>query len=122
MRSLSTLLLILAIVLAGAWIWQGATIGKRLGLTRTAVPSAPSPSAGVLADQLTPDKIRKLELTPPGGETITLEKKNGTWTQPGNWPVRQDEAIKLADLLSTLRTRFTPIPLEGDSPDLSPYG
>ena len=68
------------------------------------------------------DKVKKIDLTPSGGETISLERKNGVWTQPGNWPVRQAEADKLADLLCTLRTRFLPIPLEGDSPDLSPYG
>src|SRR5262245_32160867 len=113
MRSLSTLLLILAIVLSGLWLWQGPAIGRRIGLTRTSTPTAPSPSSAILADQLTKDKIRKFELTTPGGEAITLEKKNGIWTQPGNWPVRQEEANKLAELLGSLRTRFTPTALEG---------
>jgi len=42
MRGLSTILLIAVIVLAGLWVWQGSTIGPKLGLTRSAAPAGPN--------------------------------------------------------------------------------
>src|ERR671933_2394298 len=99
MRWLTTLLL-LALAAGGAfWLWKGDDLAPKVGLP-TAAPAAdddPSAARDTLADQLTPDKVKRIELTVPAHDSLVLTKADdGTWTQPGNWPVRQEEAAELA--------------------------
>ena len=121
MRYLVTFLLVLAVVVAAAWLTFGDRVLTVTGL-RSNSESAASAAVPVL-DQLTPNAVRKIDLTPPGEPTLTLTRTaNGTWTQAGNWPVRQAEANALVNTLTGLNTRFVPVRLEGDPPDLTAYG
>jgi hypothetical protein len=124
MNAKSLIPLILLAAVGGVLAWQGNTIAPYLGLRNAGTGAAVSSSASAkaLADKLAPEKIRKLELT-VNGETTSLEQKGGEWTQPGNWPVVQSEAAKLIDAITTLRTRYVPIPFDNaESTDFKPYG
>src|SRR5437899_1349498 len=80
-----------------------------------------SDSLAVLENELKPENLEKLEIR-ADGRTVVLERgSGGEWTLPGHWPTRQAEADRLVRTLTSLQSRFAPIPL-GNSPDLSPYG
>src|SRR5216683_4360544 len=80
-----------------------------------------SDSLAILENQLKSDRLEQLEVT-ADGRTVTLERgSGGEWTLPGHWPTRQAEADRLVRTLTSLQSRFAPIPLS-DPPDLSPYG
>src|SRR5207244_537710 len=50
-----------------------------------------------------------------GTDVTALDRAAGdTWVMPGNWPTRPTEVRQLVDLLSSLRSRFEPIPLGED--------
>ncbi len=50
-----------------------------------------------------------------GEEVITLGRTTAdTWVMPGNWPTRPAEVHHLIDLLTGIRSRFSPIPLAQD--------
>jgi hypothetical protein len=96
------------------------------GLIWLIVPSqrraaASSDSLAVLENQLKPDRLNRIEVT-VDGRTVVLERaQGGEWTLPGNWPTRQAEADRLVRTLTSLQSRFAPIPLT-NPPDLSAYG
>jgi hypothetical protein len=78
-------------------------------------------SISVLENELTADKLTRIEIS-RGERHMLLERKPGQeWTLPGQWPVRKPEVEHLVEVLVTLRTRFIPYAL-GDPPDLKPYG
>lgn len=114
-----TTLLLLALAAGGAlWLWKGDEIAPKVGLPGAAPAPDDDPSAArdTLAGQLTADAVRRIELAVPGHDPLVLTKAaDGTWTQPGNWPVRQEEAADLARTLTSLKTLFRPIRLEGDA-------
>ena len=117
MRLLLTLLMLILVALGVAWL----TAGDRLGLTPPRpAPDAADPAIDALT-QLRPEKVRKIDLTPPGQPTVSLTRNpDGTWSQPGNWPVRASEATALLNALTGLRTRFHPV--KASDADLSKYG
>src|SRR5579883_1192894 len=114
MRWFTTFLLLLLVAGGAFWLWKGDEVGPKLGLP-TGGPAAedePSEARKVLAEQLTPEKVRKIDLTTAGNDPLVLTReKDGTWAMPGNWPVRQEEAADLARTLTSLRTLFRPVPL-----------
>lgn len=118
MRWFTTILLLVLVVGSTFWAWKGDSIAPSLGVGAPA--SAPtSPTTDALA-QLKSEDVTSLTLT-NGGDTLALVRgPNGTWTQPGNWPVRQDDAAALLGSLANLKTRFQPITPEGG--DLKPFG
>ena len=121
MRWLTTLLLLILVAVGGVFALFGGDLLTRVGLRKSA-PAASVESTGPLAS-FKPDAIGKIELNVPGQPPLTLEKTPaGTWTQPGNWQVRDKEVRELVDVLAGLKTRFAAIPLTGDPPDLKPYG
>jgi len=78
-------------------------------------------SLAVLENELKPEYLEKLEIT-SDGRTVVLERgSGGEWTLPGHWPTRQTEADRLVRTLTSLQSRFAPIPL-GNPADVSPYG
>ncbi|HEV2948622.1 MAG TPA: DUF4340 domain-containing protein [Gemmataceae bacterium] len=80
-----------------------------------------SESLAVLENELKPENLEKLEIT-ADGRTVVLERGSGSeWTLPGHWPTRQTEADRLVRTLTSLQSRFAPIPL-GNPADVSPYG
>lgn len=119
MRWFTTFLLILLVALGVLWLVFGDAARRAVGVsTRVETPSA---TAAALTDQLKADTIRRIQRTLPNGETLTLERVQGEWSQPGQWPVRQAEANALAAALADLKSRFQPISLEAGA-DLKPYG
>ena len=124
MNAKSIIPLLLLAGLGGVLAWKGSAIAPQIGLRSSASGGsvAASASSKALAERLTAEKIRKVDLA-LNGEVVSLEKKGGEWTQPGNWPVVQSEANKLIDVLTTLRTRYVPITIaSAESADLKPYG
>ncbi len=119
MRWLTTLLLLFLVAAVGTF----ALIGGRL-LTGTGLraPEPPPAKPLIAADGAQPPRITRIELSVPGQPDLTLEKKSETWTQPGNWQVREKEVQELVDAIASLKTRFAPIALAGDSPDLKSFG
>jgi hypothetical protein len=80
-----------------------------------------SASVVVLEQQLKPDHLQRIEVTHDGRTTVFERDAAGEWTLPGHWPARQTEINRLIQALTSLQSRFAPIPL-GDSTDLEPYG
>ncbi len=115
MRWVLTVLLGLLVAGAGAWL---AFSDRILPPDPNATPS----TATTTLEGISRDQIQKIDLTVPGQSTLTLTRNpDGTWSQPGNWPVRSAEARGLVDTLGGLRSRFLAIHLPA-SPDLKPYG
>src|SRR5439155_9141421 len=74
-----------------------------------------------LQEQLTPEKIERIDIQ-HGQRPVVLERgASGDWTLPGKWPARKAEAEELIHLLTHLRSRFAPIPL-AEPADLRSYG
>ena len=114
MRWLLTIVLGLLVAAAGLWL----ALGHKL---TPADPTAASPATAVL-DAVRPDQIKKLDLMTPGKPALSLSRNpDGTWSQPGNWPVRAGDVTALVDTLAGLRSRFAAVKLP-ENPDLKPYG
>jgi hypothetical protein len=117
-----TTLVLLVLVALGLGFWLVPGTGSWLALT----PSKPtaSPDAGtldVLQDELTPDKLNRIEVS-FGQEHLVLERGSGNeWSLPGKWPTRKPEVEELVRRLCDLRSRFAPIAIK-DAPDLRNYG
>jgi len=80
-----------------------------------------SESLTVLEHQLKPDQLHRIEVT-NDGQTVVFERgSTGEWTLPGHWPARAAEIDRLVGTLTSLQSRFAPIPL-ANSADLAPYG
>jgi hypothetical protein len=60
---------------------------------------------------LKPDKLTRIEVRAPAGTTVIERRPDGTWGLPGNWRPRLPEVQGLVDLLSSLRSRFEPMPI-----------
>lgn len=124
MRWFTTFLLALLVAGGVAWMWKGDEIASKAGIAvGPREPDTRSAARAALAEQLAPGKLKKIELTVPGHDPLILTRAaDGTWTQPGNWPVRQAEADTLADALTSFAPRYLPIRLDGEAADLKRYG
>ena len=121
MRWLTTLLLLILVAVGGAFAFFGGDLLTRVGLRKSA-PAASVESTAPLAT-FKPDTITKIELNIPGQTPLILMSlPTSGWYQPGGWQVREKEVRELVDMLAELKTRFGAIPLDGASPDLTPYG
>ncbi|MBA4063345.1 MAG: hypothetical protein C0501_06455 [Isosphaera sp.] len=117
----STFALVLLAAAAGAWYFMGDAWGPQVGIT-PARPEPPRSAAAAALDAVTPKTITRVEVTPPAGEGLVVERAGpDAWAMPGNWFPRQAEVRELVDALGSLRTRFHPVPL-GDAPDLAAFG
>ncbi|GIW78483.1 MAG: hypothetical protein KatS3mg105_0290 [Gemmatales bacterium] len=74
-----------------------------------------SPALDAL-QQLKQAKINKIEIK-EGKNEFVLEKKDNEWWLPGNWPARQREVEDLVQLVTSIKTRFAPVPLTDDKAD-----
>jgi hypothetical protein len=75
-----------------------------------------------LQKALVPDRIERIAVR-HGQRLMVLERgPSGEWTLPGRWPARKAEVEELVRLLTSLRSRFTPIPVTDDPADLKSYG
>ncbi|CAN5606640.1 hypothetical protein BH11PLA2_BH11PLA2_06380 [soil metagenome] len=115
MRWLITLGLAVLVAAGGAWLAFGSKL-------KGTVAEAPSAALAVLREQVKPDTIRRIDRMQTGQESVVLTRNaDGTWSQPGNWPVRKEEADKLAALLADVKTRFQPLAVPADK-DLKAFG
>jgi len=121
----STLLLILLAGGVGAWLWKGDEWAVRWGLRAAPEPgAADSPSVKLLASEITPAKVTRIEIPMANGsETLVLERNDvkSEWKMPGQWPARPPVVAELVSAITDLRTRFAPIALTTNA-SLKPYG
>jgi hypothetical protein len=111
MRWLVTLTLLLLVLAGGSWLVFGSWAESRLGL-RGPDPGAASAESLKRLDPFTrADAVTRVQLGTPDRATLTLTRSDdGTWAQPGNWPLRDGEVAGLVNALTTLRTRFAVVP------------
>lgn len=124
MRWFITLMLI-GLVAAGVfWLAAGDRVLTAVGVRPAEAPTSASPSLTSIDQYLQPEKILRLQVGPPEQPTLTLSRNaDGTWSQPGNWPLRETEVAELISAITTLRTRFAVIPLPNTSAEtLKTYG
>jgi hypothetical protein len=105
--------IVLALLLGGgaaAWFLLGRSPAEK-----------PSDTLTVLEKELKPAALTRIEIE-RGDRQVVLERaRGGEWSLLGKWPVRKLEVDQLVNTLTTLRSRFEPIPL-GTPPKLKPYG
>ncbi|MGL6076523.1 MAG: DUF4340 domain-containing protein [Fimbriiglobus sp.] len=105
MRWIVTFLLILAASLTGAWLVYETWI------LPTTQPVPVNTSLTRLGQLGNPANIRKVSVTLPNQPALTLTRNpDGTWSQPGNWPVRESEVEVLINAIVGLKSRFQPLP------------
>ncbi|HVK18395.1 MAG TPA: DUF4340 domain-containing protein, partial [Fimbriiglobus sp.] len=120
MRWLITFVLLVLVLAGGVWLAAGDRVRTTLGLPKPGPTAAPAESFALVDQYLRPDRLRGLKVTAPGQPTLTLTRaSNGSWSQPGNWPLRDAEVAALVNTLTGLRSRFAAVPL---GPDLAAYG
>jgi hypothetical protein len=120
--NLKTTLVLLVLVAAGAVLFVfGPALSPELGLA-SKTNSADAGTQQILENELTSAKLHRIEIRSGDREVVLERGEGGEWSLPGKWPVRKNEVDQLVGTLGELRSRFAPIPLEGDPPDLKPYG
>ncbi len=118
----TTLVLLVLTAGGGVMWWKGADWGLPIVPT-TSNPSALTLSETQLALQaITPQQLHRIKVTMPDQEPVLLLKQAGNWVLPGNWPVRTPQVNELLATLSDLDSRFAPIALAEENPDLVAYG
>ena len=96
---------------ASAWWWLSHREGE-----------APvSPTLAYFKDALTSDKLTRVEVVRGKDTRFVLERTGQEWSLPGKWPTRPQETKAWIERLTSLNTRFQPVPLD-DKADLKPYG
>jgi hypothetical protein len=118
----STLLLIVLLVAGATVAWFGPSLAPMLDLAPAKSDTANSGSLEILKDELTPAKVTYVAVS-NAGKTVTLERTGLDWSLPGKWPTRKPEVEALIQLLTSLRSRFEPIPFQATEPaELKKYG
>ncbi len=109
--NLKTTLALAVLVAAGcAFYFLGLSVPAFLG-TRPAAP-ADAGTTAFLENELTPDRLTRIEIHQGDQRLVVLDRpRGGDWSLPGGWPTRKPEAEALVKLLTSLRSRFTPISL-----------
>lgn len=111
--NLKTTLFLLVLLVGGAAGWYVMT---------ARVPNAAgSPTLEFLDQQLTPERLTRIEIVRPGRPAVVLERTGDEWMLPGKWPVRTSEVDELVRTLTTLDSRFTPNDV-GKETDLAKFG
>ena len=105
-------LAVLALIGGAAWV---ASLSLKPSV-------APSETLDVLSNVLTPEHVTRIEVKHGPNHVVLEHKAGGEWTLPGNWPARRQEVAQLVDLVTSLRSRFAPIPLAAQSDELKAYG
>jgi hypothetical protein len=104
----TTLALLVFATAGGVLVWFTTDLPQRLGLAPVAA-ARPSETLRILDEELTPDKVRSIEVR-RGDQALVLRRDaDGGWSLPGKWPTRQVEVKQLVALLTGLRSRFEPV-------------
>lgn len=106
--------LLLAILVAGGGV---AAWFVNRGLTP---PTAAGPTLEFL-EKLQPNSLTRISLAKGDDTRFVLERNGPEWSLPGKWPVRTTDVEHIIKVLTTLRSRFAPIPIAKDA-DLTEYG
>src|SRR5262245_9761255 len=108
------ILIVLAAAGVGAWYWYQTQ--------RSDAP--PSESVVFLEKSLVPDKIQSIEVLRGKQSKVKLDRAGKEWTLPGKWPARVQESDEWVKLVTTLHSRFAPLPISKDAKDseLRPFG
>lgn len=110
--NLKTTLVLLVLAAAGVVLYlYGLTLPPALTPGTPAPTAAAGTSLAILENELTPQKLTKLEVQ-QGGRRLVLERDAaGEWSLPGKWPTRKAEVDGLINLVTGLHSRFAPLPL-----------
>jgi hypothetical protein len=114
----TNLLLVVLAAGAGAWLWKGDALVPRLA--PKSAPPDPHALTALEAD-FAPASITRIEISPAGGDPFAFVRTEAGWTQSGGWPLLAVAVDELVEALSTLRTRFQPVPLP-EGADLAAFG
>ncbi|HXG13192.1 MAG TPA: DUF4340 domain-containing protein [Gemmataceae bacterium] len=118
----TTLVLVVLVVMGGVLFVYGPDLAGWFGWT----PRPPDPvgaqTLNVLANELKPQSLTRIEIRHSDRQMVLQRAPGGEWTLPGRWPTRKPEVEQLVGLLTNLRSRFAPIPLTEDPPELHEYG
>ena len=87
-----TTLALVVLVGAGVILWWcgGPQLPPALNPTRRRPPVEDKGTRDFLKE-LRPEKMTRIEVQAPSGNTVLNRKPDGTWGMPGNWPVRDAE-------------------------------
>ena len=120
MRWFITLLLIVLVTAGGLWLgFEDRIRATVIGVTPGNSPTAKSSAR--LTELINGGGIQAITLTQPQQPALVLTKNaDGTWSQPGNWPLRDSEVAVLVNAITSLQSRFDTIAVAGD--DFTPYG
>src|SRR5262245_38165385 len=111
--SWKTTLILAIVVAAGAGAWY------LLDLRQTSTPD--SPTLSFLEQNLKPEKLTRITVE-RGKRRVELTRKAGEeWALPGGWPIRDAELKQFLTMLTTLRSRHTPVAISADQA-LEAYG
>jgi hypothetical protein len=104
----TTLALVILVVTGGVIL----LLGPKAASVFEGQPAVDAGTLAVLETELTPDKLSQIEVR-QGERVLLLSRGEGSdWTLPGRWPTRTAEVEQLVGLLTNLRSRFAPLPLD----------
>lgn len=117
--NLKTTLALLALAAVGATLWfLDLPLPVQLGGKAREI-TLDQGTLGFLDQDLKGEKLTRIEVR-SGGQRVVLERAGGVWSLPGGWPTRRPQVEQLVELLTSLRSRFLPIPLKDG--DLKEHG
>jgi hypothetical protein len=121
--NLKTTLVLLVVVASGIGLWLvRSKWAGQLGLAHQAQAECDDNTVQILEDKLTLEDLKRIEIKMRDADAVVLERgANDLWTAPGHWPTRKPDVEHLVQLLTNLRSRFAPIPLD-DGHLLKDYG
>ncbi len=119
----TTVVLLVLAAAGGALLWFGPALPAWVGVTAPAAAPRSSVALGVLENDLTADKLTKIDVKRGDRPVVSLERgADGEWSLPGKWPARKAESEGLVKLLGGLHSRFEAERPKGEPPDLAPFG
>ena len=112
----TTFFLLLAGGAVGAIVWKRDAIADWAGLNKGVARTDTSVAAGPLGN-IKAEHVTGVTVHVPGGTPVTLSASGPgkPLELPGNWPVRRNEVAELVGVLTSLQSRFQPIPLTPDT-------
>lgn len=111
----STIALLVLALAAAALIWKGPDLAPKVGLAPKPLPEAKGNTALTL-QKLVPGEITSISVHVPGSTPVKFmaAQAGKPLELPGNWPARRNEVEELVAVLSSLNSRFQPVPLGKD--------